>query len=89
MMKKMQEMQLKMEESKARLANITVGAESGGVKVNVDGNGVMKDIQVNGDMSQEELIQNIVTASNQALSQANQTKEMEMAQSAKGILPGM
>jgi hypothetical protein len=89
MMKKMQEMQLKMEESKARLANITVNAESGGVKVVVDGNGVVKDITANPEMSQEELLDHVIIAANKALTQANQTKELEMAQSAKGILPGM
>ena len=85
MMKKLQQMQAQMEESKARLAKITVGAESGGV----DGNGVVKDINVQSEMSQEELLDHVIIASNNALNQANQTKELEMAQSAKGILPGM
>lgn len=89
MMKKIQQMQVQMEESKARLANITVSAESGSVKVDVDGNGVIKDIKGGSEMSHQELIDHIVIASNQALAQANQTKELEMAQSAKGIIPGM
>ena len=40
-------------------------------------------------MAQDELIALIQTAANRALEQANRTKEMEMAQSAKGIMPGM
>ncbi len=79
-------MQVQMEESKARLAKITVGAESGGVKVTVDGNGVVKDINVQGEMSQEELLDHVIIASNNALNQANQTKELEMAHTKNKIM---
>lgn len=89
MMKKLQQMQEQVEEAKARLSNITISGESGPVKVDVDGNGVVKNIQCSENLDQEALIDYIVLASNKALEQANRTKEMEMAQSAKGIIPGM
>ena len=40
-------------------------------------------------MPQQELTDLIIVDANRALEQANRTKEMEMAQSAKGIIPGM
>lgn len=89
MMKKLQQMQEQVEEEKARLSNITISGESGPVKVDVDGNGVVKNIQCSENLDQEALIDYIILASNKALDQANRTKEMEMAQSAKGIIPGM
>lgn len=89
MMKKLQQMQEQVEEAKARLSNITISGESGPVKVEVDGNGVVKNIQCNENLDQEALIDYIILASNKALDQANRNKEMEMAQSAKGIIPGM
>ena len=92
MMKKLQEMQAKVEETKERLNNIKLigEAKDGAVRVEVNGNGVITRIETKGDsMSQDELISLIQTAANRALEQANRTKEMEMAQSAKGIMPGM
>lgn len=89
MMKKLQQMQQQVEEVKARLDTIKISAESGGVKVEVSGNGQLTDISAPSEMSQEELIDHIIIAGNQALDQAQKTKEMEMAQSAKGIIPGM
>jgi DNA-binding protein YbaB len=64
-------------------------ARDGDVRVEVNGNGVITDIRVKGDIQGDELISLIITAGNRALEAANRTKEMEMAQSAKGIIPGM
>ncbi|MEX1002653.1 MAG: YbaB/EbfC family nucleoid-associated protein [Crocinitomicaceae bacterium] len=89
MMKKLQEMQQQVEETKKRLNNVKVEGESGGVKVEVNGNGVITDIQGKEGIEQEELIDHIVIAANKALDQANQMKEQEMAKSAKGLMPGM
>lgn len=89
MMKKLQEMQKNVEEAKKRLDNIKVDGESGSVKVEANGNGVITDITAGEGMEQEELIDHIVIAANKALEKANATKEQEMAQSAKGLMPGM
>ena len=89
MMKKMQEMQAKMEEVKDKLDKIKIVGEEGDVRVEVNGNGVLTDIQASPNMNQEVLISQIGIAANRALEQAYRTKEMEMAQSAKGLIPGM
>ena len=89
MMKKMQEMQAKMEEVKNKLDKIKLVGEEGDVRVEVNGNEVVTDIQAPPNMNQEILIAQIGMAANRALEQAYRTKEMEMAQSAKGIIPGM
>ncbi len=55
----------------------------------MNGNGVICDIKVDDSLSKEETVELILIASNRALEQAERTKEMEMAQSARGIIPGM
>lgn len=91
MMKKMQEMQVKAEEAKEKLNHIKLigEAKEGAVRVEVNGNGVITDMQVRSDLQGEELKQLIILAANRALEQSYRTKEMEMAQAARGIIPGM
>jgi DNA-binding protein YbaB len=91
MMKKLEQMQQQVEETKGRLDNIKLigEAKEGNVRVEVNGNGVITDITVKTEMTQTELTDLIIVAANRALEQANRTKEMEMAQSARGIIPGM
>ncbi len=91
MMKKMQEMQVKAEEAKEKLNHIKLigEAKDGAVRVEVNGNGVITDIQLKRDLQGEELKQLIILAANRALEQSYRTKEMEMAQAARGIIPGM
>ena len=91
MMKKLQAMQQQVEETKAKLNNIKLIGEAmeGKVRVEVNGNSVITDIQVKDDLDKDEMIDLIIVAANRAIEQAERTKEMEMAQSAKGILPGM
>lgn len=91
MMKKLEQMQQQVEETKGRLNNIKLIGETmeGKVRVEVNGNGVITEISVKQDIPQKELTDLIIVAANRALEQANKTKEMEMAQSAKGIIPGM
>jgi DNA-binding protein YbaB len=90
MMKKLQAMQEKAEEAKGRLNNIKLIGEAreGDVRVEVNGNGVITDLTFKPELQGEELKQLIMTAANRALEQANRTKEMEMAQAAKGMMPG-
>ena len=91
MMKKLEQMQQQVEETKEKLSHIKLIGEAmeGKVRVEVNGNGEITDITAKDGMSQDELLELIKTAANRALDQANRTKEMEMAQSAKGIIPGM
>lgn len=91
MMKKLQAMQEKAEEAKERLNNIKLIGEAreGDVRVEVNGNGVITNITYKDDIQGEALKQLIITAANRALEQSYRTKEMEMAQAAKGIVPGM
>ena len=89
MMQKLQEMQQKVAETKERLNSVKVNGESGGVTVEVNGNGLVLDISAPEGMEQEELLDHVVIASNKALEQANKMKELEMAQSAQGLMPGL
>jgi DNA-binding protein YbaB len=91
MMKKMQAMQEKAAEAKERLNHIKLigEAKDGAVRIEVNGNGVITDLKWDDNLEGSELTQLIITAANRALEQANRTKEMEMAQAAKGIIPGM
>lgn len=89
MMKKLQEMQKQVEATKERLNNIKIEGSSSSIVVEVNGNGVITDIKGGEGMEREELLDHVVIAANKALDQANKTKELEMAQSAKGLLPGM
>ncbi len=91
MMKKLQDMQQEVEATKERLNHIKLIGEAmeGKVRVEVNGNGVITDIKADDSLEKEELIDLVLVAANRALEQANRTKEMEMAQSAKGIIPGM
>ena len=91
MMKKIQAMQEKAEEAKLRLNNIKLVGEAkdGAVRVEVNGNGVITDLRFADDLSNQEIKELIITAANRALEQSYRTKEMEMAQSAKGIIPGL
>lgn len=91
MMKKLQAMQEKAEEAKERLNHIKLigEAKEGSVRVEVNGNGVITDITLKGDLEGEELKQLIILAANRALEQSYRTKEMEMAQAAKGMMPGL
>jgi DNA-binding protein YbaB len=89
MMKKFQEMQKQVEAATERLSQMVIQGESGGVTVNVDGNSQVKEVKGGEGMSHVELLGHVKIASNRALEQAAKAKEIEMAQSAKGILPGM
>ncbi len=94
LMGKIGSMKSKMEEVKNRLSNITVQGESsnGKVKIEMDGNKLMKDISINYDLKtvdSEELNDMIVQATNRAIEQAEKMYEAEMAASAKDFLPGM
>jgi len=91
MMKKLQAMQEQVEATKEKLNHIKLIGEAneGKVRVEVNGNGQITDIKVADSIGKEEAIELILIASNRALEQAERTKQMEMAQSTKGLIPGM
>lgn len=94
MMKKLQEMQQKVEETKARLDTITVEGKSNNGKVSVlmTGNRTMKSISINQELSElekEELEDLIAIATNDALAKAEQVNESEMRAASAGMIPGM
>lgn len=89
MMKKLQAMQQQVEETKLRLNNVKVTGDSGSVKVEVNGNGVILDVSFPEGLEKDELADHIIIAANKALEQANSMKEMEMAKSTQGLMPGM
>jgi len=91
MMKKLEAMQGQVAATKEKLNHIKLIGEAneGKVRVEVNGNGKVTDITVADSIGKEEAIELILIASNRALEQAERTKEMEMAQSTKGLIPGM
>lgn len=94
MMQKLQEMQQKVEETKARLNTITVDGEAGAgkVKVTVTGNRQVKAVNITGELANyeaEELEDLLIMAFNNALEKAEQVNESEMRAAAGGMLPGM
>lgn len=95
MMGKLQAMQQKMEESKRRLDNVYVDAESpsGLVKVTFTGNKKIKNISVDESLvsggDKEELEDHLVLAINKGLEKAEQVWESEMKGMAGGLIPGI
>lgn len=94
MMQKLQQMQEQAEKSKEKLNQIIVESEAGGNLINIEmnGNRVLKSISINTElkeMDKEDLEDLLVVALNRALTKANEVNEKEMANSAKGLFPGM
>lgn len=94
MLGKLQEMQQKMEDTKARLQTITVQGVSPGNKVRVIASADKKiqSVQIDplllqGDL--EELEDHLIIAMNQAIQAAENTWESEMRGVAMGFMPGM
>ena len=94
MMKKLQEMQQKVEETKARLDTITVEgkASNGKVTVIMTGNRKVNSISINEELAnldKEELEDLLIIATNDALVKAESVNESEMKVASAGMLPGM
>ena len=94
MMQKLQEMQQKVEETKARLDTITVEgkASNGKVTVTMTGNRKVNAISINeklGGFDREELEDLLIIATNDALEKAESVNESEMKAASAGMLPGM
>jgi DNA-binding YbaB/EbfC family protein len=91
MMNKLQEMQAEVEKSKKRLDSITVEGEAQGVKVIMNGNRKVTEIQLAEELmdDKEALEDLLLTAFNRSLEKADKVNETEMAGAAKGIIPNM
>ena len=94
MMKKLQEMQQKVAETKARLDTITVEgkASNGKVSVIMTGNRKVNSISINEKLAgfdKEELEDLLIIATNDALEKAESVNESEMKAASAGMLPGM
>lgn len=94
MMEQLQKMQAGAEESKKKLENITVHGESGGnlIAVEMNGNRKLTKLTINAELNQiekEDLEDLLSVALNRAIEEADKVNEKEMANAAKGIIPGM
>ena len=91
MMDKLQAMQKAVEESKQKLDLISVEGKADYITVELIGNRRVKHISIlkDSDLDREELEDLLCIAFNRALEQADKVNETEMANSAKGLIPGM
>ena len=94
MMAKLQKMQQQAEASKEKLDTIYVNGEAGGnlVVVEMNGNRKLTKLSINTDLQQmekEDLEDLLTVALNRAIDAANVANEKEMANSARGLIPGL
>tara|TARA_B110000211_G_C13983507_1_gene510592 strand:- start:544 stop:888 length:345 start_codon:yes stop_codon:yes gene_type:complete len=93
MMGKLQAAQQKMEEVKNRLDAITVIGEAQGVKVVVNGNKVITNIDIPqmivDDSDKEQIEELLLLAVNRGLESAENVAQAENASAMKGVLPNI
>ncbi len=94
MMEQLQKMQASAEETKKKLESLTVYGESGGNLINVEMNGNRKltKLTINAELDQidkDDLEDLLSVALNRAIEEADKVNQHEMANSARGIIPGM
>lgn len=91
---KVQEMQRKMEETKANLSKIEVHAEVGGgmVQVTANANREIISIKIDKDVidpADSEMLEDLIVAGvNKALAEADQVSKEEMMKVTQGMIPG-
>lgn len=91
MMEKLQEMQNAVEVSKKKLDAISVEGKAEYITIEMTGNRRVKNVRIASEapIDVEELEDLLTIALNRALEQADKINETEMANSARGIIPGM
>lgn len=95
MMAKMKEMQGAVEDSKKRLENICVKGDAfeGKVRFVMDGNRKLQDLIIDQELydstSKDDLIENLISAFNKAVDNADHVNESELKNTALNIIPGM
>lgn len=92
-MGKLQEAQQKMEDVKNKLDTITVVGEAQGVKVVINGNKVVTDVDIPqmiiDDSDKEQLEDLLLLALNRGLESADKVAQAEGASAMKGMLPNI
>ncbi len=92
-MGKLKEAQLKMEEVKSKLDQITVFGEAQGVKVSLNGNKVVTNIDIPqmilDDRDKEKIEDLLILALNRGLENAENIAQSEGASAMKGMLPNI
>ena len=94
MMGKLQDMKQQMDQTKARLDNITVDASSDRdeIKVTISGNRKIKDISIDPvllSQDKEMLEDLLVLTLNKAIEKADKVNEAEMQGAASGMMPDL
>lgn len=93
MMGKLKEAQQKMEEVKSKLDQITVIGEAQGVKVSLNGNKVVTNIDIPqmilDDRDKEQIEDLLILALNKGLENAENVAQSEGASAMKGMLPNI
>ncbi len=91
MMGKLKEAQQKMEEVKSKLDQITVIGEAQGVKVSLNGNKVVTNIDIPqmilDDRDKDQIQDLLILALNKGLENAENVAQSEGASAMKGMLP--
>lgn len=94
MFEKLSDLKAKADESQARLEGITITEESGGglVRVSMNGNRVLKAIEINVDLAsidKDELEDLLIVAFEKAMNKVNNLNEQEVMSSANSLFPGL
>ena len=93
MMGKLKEAQQKMEEVKSKLDQITVTGEAQGVKVSLNGNKVVTNIDIPqmilDDRDKDQIQDLLILALNKGLENAENVAQSEGASAMKGMLPNI
>jgi DNA-binding protein YbaB len=92
MMQKLQEMQRQVEESKKKLNDIKVEESiEGKVLIKANGNRLVENLEIidHKNMDKDELEDLLILAINRIIEKAGSVHDAEMANSAKGMIPGM
>ena len=93
MMGKLKEAQQKMEEVKSKLDQITVTGEAQGVKVSLNGNKVVTNVDIPqmilDDRDKEQIEDLLILALNKGLENAENVAQSEGASAMKGMLPNI
>ncbi len=95
MMGKVKEMQARMQEAQARLANITTTAEAGAgmVQATVNGKKELVDLKIDESLftpdDQDMLKDLVIAAVNKAIAEAEVLAKEELKKSTEGILPNI
>ena len=92
MMGKLQEMKQKADEIKVRLDTTILKCESGEIKIEITGNRHIQAITISNALQhgdQQELQEQLKSAINKAIAEADKINEAEMKKAASGMLPGL